>query len=115
MDSITKKKNIRLIYIIDFFFFLAILHFRFFHNDNKRVLKIQHGVIHCCIIIIAAFGIWAGLSSNIIAKPPVPKFYSLHSWLGIVTIVIFVVQVGYSIFKLFFFFFVFPFIFIYDI
>ncbi|VVC30069.1 Hypothetical protein CINCED_3A013962 [Cinara cedri] len=70
----------------------SILHFRYFHNDDKLLLKIQHAIIHCIIIIVAAFGIWAGLSSNKIAKPPVPKFYSLHSWLGIITIILFVSQ-----------------------
>lgn len=54
----------------------------------------QHAMIHSCIIIIAILGIWAGFNSNLIAKPPIPKFYSLHSWLGIVTIVIYFVQVS---------------------
>lgn len=76
------------------YFYIAILHFRNFHNAKKRVLKMQHAMIHSCIIIIAILGIWAGFNSNLIAKPPIPKFCSLHSWLGIVTIVIFLVQVS---------------------
>lgn len=54
----------------------------------------QHAIIHSCIIILGILGLWAGINSNTIANPPVPKFYSFHSWLGIVTVVMFFFQVG---------------------
>lgn len=80
--------------------FLAILHFRFFRHAKKPTLKMQHAAIHSCIIVLGIFGIWAGLNSNSIAKPPVPQFYTLHSWLGILTVMVFLIQVG-TIFSLF--------------
>ncbi|CAH1738057.1 transmembrane ascorbate-dependent reductase CYB561-like isoform X2 [Aphis gossypii] len=70
----------------------SILHFRNFRNTTKRKLKMQHAAIHSCIIIFGVLGIWTGLNSNLIANPPIPKFYSLHSWLGIITVIMFLSQ-----------------------
>ncbi|KAE9542971.1 hypothetical protein AGLY_002882 [Aphis glycines] len=63
-----------------------------FRNTTKRKLKMQHASIHSCIIIFGVLGIWTGLNSNLIANPPIPKFYSLHSWLGIITVIMFLSQ-----------------------
>lgn len=83
-----------LLMTISFIYLFAnsILHFRNFRNTTKRKLKMQHATIHSCIIIIGVLGIWTGLNSNLIANPPIPKFYSLHSWLGIITLAMFLSQ-----------------------
>ncbi|XP_025422088.1 putative cytochrome b561 isoform X1 [Sipha flava] len=70
----------------------SILHFRNFRNIKKKKLKKQHLIIHSCIIFFGLIGVWTGLNSNVIAKPPIPKFYSFHSWLGIVTVIMFLSQ-----------------------
>jgi len=80
--------------LIGYYNFLAVLHFRNFRNVKKQELKTQHAVIHTSILILTSLGIWAGLDSNVIASPPIPKFCSLHSWMGIVTVVMFLSQVG---------------------
>uniref|UniRef100_A0A2H8TN23 Cytochrome b561 n=1 Tax=Melanaphis sacchari TaxID=742174 RepID=A0A2H8TN23_9HEMI len=71
----------------------SILHFRNFRKTTKQKLKMQHATIHSCIIIFGVLGLWTGLNSNLIANPPIPKFYSLHSWLGIITVIMFLFQV----------------------
>lgn len=83
-----------LLMIITFIYLFAnsILHFRNFRNTTKRKLKMQHATIHSCIVIFGILGIWTGLNSNLIANPPIPKFYSLHSWLGIITVIMFLSQ-----------------------
>lgn len=76
------------------FFFLAILHYRTFRNNRKRDLKNQHAIIHGCIIILVSLAGWAAYASHIYSDPPIPNFYSLHSWLGVLTILMFLSQVS---------------------
>lgn len=73
---------------------LAILHYRTFPNKNKRDLKNQHAIIHGCIIILILLAGWASFASHLYNNPPIPNLYSLHSWLGVVTISMFLSQVS---------------------
>ncbi|XP_026815643.1 ascorbate-specific transmembrane electron transporter 1-like isoform X1 [Rhopalosiphum maidis] len=70
----------------------SILHYRTFRNYNKRDLKNQHAIIHGCVIVLVLLAGWASYASHIYSNPPIPNFYSLHSWLGIVTILMFLSQ-----------------------
>jgi len=70
----------------------AILHYRTFRDSKKQDLKNQHSIIHGCILIIVLLAAFAALASHLFAKPPIPNFYSLHSWLGVVTVVLFLSQ-----------------------
>lgn len=81
-------------------FVLAILHYRTFRNLKKRDLKNQHAIIHGCIIILILFGGWASFASHLYSNPPIPNLYSLHSWLGVITILLFLSQVKYNIYLL---------------
>jgi len=76
------------------YFILAILHYRTFQNNTKRKLKTQHAIIHCCILILIVFAGLAAFVSHQYAKPQIPHLYSLHSWLGVITIVMFLSQVN---------------------
>lgn len=76
-----------------FLFILAILHFRTFRSVKKQDVKIQHAIIHGCIIIFVLFAGWAAFASHLYSKPPIPNLYSLHSWLGVLTITMFLSQV----------------------
>jgi cytochrome b-561 len=70
----------------------SILHYRTFRNNNKRDLKNQHAIIHGVIIILISLAGTASYASHIYNDPPIPNFYSLHSWLGIVTTLMFFSQ-----------------------
>lgn len=77
-----------------FILFSAILHYRSFQNNTKRKLKNQHALIHGCILILIVVAGFAAFVSHQYAKPPIPHLYSLHSWLGVATIVMFLSQVS---------------------
>lgn len=79
-----------------FILFLAILHYRTFQNNTKQKLKKQHAFIHCCILILIVVAVFAAFVSHQYATPPIPNLYSLHSWLGVVTITMFLSQVSLS-------------------
>ncbi|XP_015366777.1 PREDICTED: cytochrome b561-like [Diuraphis noxia] len=70
----------------------AILHYRTFQNNTKRKLKNQHAIIHGCILILIVFAGFAVFISHQYADPPIPHLYSLHSWLGVITVVMFLAQ-----------------------
>ena len=48
----------------------------------------------CSATIIACFGIKAAFDSHSLAKSPIPHTYSLHSWCGLLTIIMAVTQWG---------------------
>ncbi|XP_050544159.1 transmembrane ascorbate-dependent reductase CYB561-like isoform X2 [Daktulosphaira vitifoliae] len=75
-----------------FFFANSILHYRTFRNNKKSTLKNQHAIIHGVIIILVLLAAWAAIASHIYASPPIPNFYSLHSWIGIITTLMFLCQ-----------------------
>ncbi|VVC39777.1 Hypothetical protein CINCED_3A013070 [Cinara cedri] len=70
----------------------SILHYRTFRHKNKRDLKNQHAIIHGCIIILILLAGWASFASHLYNNPPIPNLYTLHSWLGVVTILMFLSQ-----------------------
>ncbi|KAL3054423.1 hypothetical protein OYC64_006705 [Pagothenia borchgrevinki] len=68
----------------------AILVYRVFRNEAKRNVKILHGIIHLLALIVSIVGIVAVFDFHRAAK--IPDMYSLHSWCGMLTIVLFCVQ-----------------------
>jgi len=78
----------------------AILIYRVFARFPKRIVKIAHGIIQVISIVFALIGLKAVLDSHNLNPKPIPNFYSLHSWLGLLTIGLFVLQLiaGFSIF-----------------
>lgn len=78
----------------------AILVYRVFASFPKRIVKIAHGVIQAISIVFALIGLKAVLDSHNLNPKPIPNFYSLHSWLGLLTIGLFALQLiaGFSIF-----------------
>ncbi|KAL4113101.1 hypothetical protein QTP88_016787 [Uroleucon formosanum] len=96
--SVTEPKIIfnwhPLLMTIAFIYLFAnsILHYRTFQNNTKQKLKKQHAFIHCCILILIVVAVFAAFVSHQYATPPIPNLYSLHSWLGVVTITMFLSQ-----------------------
>ncbi|XP_008179951.1 cytochrome b reductase 1-like isoform X1 [Acyrthosiphon pisum] len=70
----------------------SILHYRTFRSLKKRDLKNHHAIIHGFIIVLVLLAGWASFASHMYSNPPIPDLYSLHSWLGVVTISMFLSQ-----------------------
>ncbi|XP_025409229.1 cytochrome b561-like isoform X2 [Sipha flava] len=70
----------------------SILHYRTFRNQRKSDLKNQHAIIHGCVLIFVLLAGWASFASHIYSIPSIPNLYSLHSWLGVLTISMFLSQ-----------------------
>ncbi|XP_006000379.1 transmembrane ascorbate-dependent reductase CYB561 [Latimeria chalumnae] len=68
----------------------SILVYRVFRNESKWTAKILHGALHLIAFIIALVGVVAVFDFH--AKSKIPDMYSLHSWCGMLTFVLFCVQ-----------------------
>ena len=58
------------------------------------MVKVLHAVIHVLALIFSAVGLKAVFDSHNLADKPIPNMYCLHSWLGIVTVTLFGMQVN---------------------
>jgi len=53
---------------------------------SRAVTKSIHWVLMLLSIVCGGIGLWAVLDSHNLASPPIPNFFSLHSWLGLMTL-----------------------------
>ncbi|KAG8447000.1 hypothetical protein GDO86_014444 [Hymenochirus boettgeri] len=76
----------------------ALLVYRVFRNETKRATKILHGALHILALIISLVGIIAVFQFH--SNSGIPHLYSLHSWLGIITFILYILQwiVGFLLF-----------------
>lgn len=80
------------------FYFLAILIYRGFRFGRKKNLKITHATIHGLAFLFAIFGLVAVFDSHNYAVPPIPNLYSLHSWIGLLAVILFGLQYAVGFF-----------------
>ncbi|EFA05356.2 transmembrane ascorbate-dependent reductase CYB561 [Tribolium castaneum] len=70
----------------------SILIYRTGRNATKKRLKVTHALLHLSAFILAVIGLKAAFDSHNYAKPPKPNLYTLHSWFGLVAVIIFTGQ-----------------------
>ncbi|CAF1440283.1 unnamed protein product [Adineta ricciae] len=70
----------------------AILVYRVFPNVTKIWIKILHAVLLATSLILSSIGLKAVFDSHSNAKPPKDHLDSLHSWVGLATVVLFGLQ-----------------------
>lgn len=70
----------------------GMLVFRLARNERKSRLKIAHATVMGSATLLSCLGLKAVFDSHSFSSPPIPHTYSLHSWCGILTISLAVVQ-----------------------
>ena len=71
----------------------ALLVYRVFRSVRKIYLKIAHSVLQAAALIISSVGIKAVFDSHNLAVPPSTNMYTLHSWIGMASLILFGIQV----------------------
>ena len=68
--------------------------------NHRKVTKAIHSLVMLLGLGVAVPGVWAVWESHSLAQPPIPHMFSLHSWLGLTTLVMMASQLilGLSIF-----------------
>ncbi|NWZ68309.1 CY561 protein, partial [Acrocephalus arundinaceus] len=69
----------------------ALLVYRVFRHEAKRSTKALHALLHGLALLIALVGIIAVFESH--RSKGIPDMYSLHSWCGMATFVLYLLQV----------------------
>ncbi len=70
----------------------AILAYRVFRDVKKLRVKILHGSLLALSLIFASIGLKAVFDNHNLSDPPKPNLYSLHSWVGLTSVVLFGMQ-----------------------
>ncbi|XP_065217778.1 uncharacterized protein LOC135843732 isoform X2 [Planococcus citri] len=66
----------------------SLLTFRILRNQPKDTLKLIHAIGQSVSCILAMLGIWAAFPS----KGGFFSYYTLHSWIGILTVIVYIAQ-----------------------
>lgn len=71
----------------------GILMYRLFRNEKKKKLKLIHAGVMISSFFFSVIALKAVFDShNLAEKGPVPNLYSLHSWMGMITVLLFTSQ-----------------------
>ena len=78
--------------IICFLNISGILMYRIFRNEPKIKLKLAHAAIMILVFILSVIALIAVFDFHNLKQ--IPNMYSLHSWMGILTVILFLLQVS---------------------
>ncbi|XP_065173483.1 plasma membrane ascorbate-dependent reductase CYBRD1-like [Atheta coriaria] len=88
-DDIKKQFNLHPVLMVAGFITFSgfsILLYRICRCGRRIYVKLLHTVFHALAIPCVAIGFLAVLDTHNLKRPePIPNFYSLHSWIGLVT------------------------------
>ena len=66
--------------------------YRIFRNESKIKLKLAHAAIMILVFILTVIALIAVFDFHNLKQ--IPNMYSLHSWMGILTVILFLFQVS---------------------
>ncbi|XP_062846926.1 transmembrane ascorbate-dependent reductase CYB561 [Trichomycterus rosablanca] len=92
-DSSERQFNVHPLCMIMGLVFLygdAVLVYRLFRNENKRSVKILHALLHMLALCVSIVGLVAVFDYH--KKAGISNMYSLHSWCGMLTFVLYFMQ-----------------------
>ena len=83
-----------LLMTIGFVFLYAngMLIYRTRRNQRKRQLKLFHGGIMLSVVTLVVIALTAVFDSHNLNSTPIPNMYSLHSWVGLTSVILFCCQ-----------------------
>ncbi|XP_076045234.1 plasma membrane ascorbate-dependent reductase CYBRD1-like isoform X2 [Oratosquilla oratoria] len=90
--------------ITGFIFFMghSLIVYRQYRCCSKSATKVLHTILHMLAVPCIVVATIAVFDSHNLANPPIPNLYSLHSWLGLVTIGLFALQFVVGFFSFWF-------------
>lgn len=62
---------------------------------RKRRLKLLHAGVMIFALVLTIVALIAAFDSHNLKVPPIPNMYTLHSWVGLATVILFCCQVIY--------------------
>ncbi|XP_063870102.1 plasma membrane ascorbate-dependent reductase CYBRD1-like isoform X2 [Scylla paramamosain] len=101
-EDVAKEFNYHpVLMITGFIFFMghAMLVYRLYRCCNKLTAKILHTFLYLMAVPCIVVGTITVFDSHNLKVPPIPNLYSLHSWLGVVTIGLFALQLVVGFFS----------------
>lgn len=75
-----------------FIYSQSMLVYRSGRNTKKKALKLWHAFLHALAFILSVIALKAAFDSHNYAIPPKANLYTLHSWIGLLTVILFAYQ-----------------------